>query len=89
MFMDNIMVVVESDPKPMIGPLDKPIPSCSPRIQRMRLQLKRIDFKLIYMPGKQLFIADTPSQVPSPSLFCNDVTQDCEEQVHAVLKLTI
>ncbi len=55
----------------------------------MRLQLKRMDFKLIYMPGKELFIADTPSQAPSLSLFCDNVTQDCEEQVHAVIKLTI
>ncbi len=32
-------VIVEADRKPLVGFLDKPIASCSPRIQRMRLQL--------------------------------------------------
>jgi hypothetical protein len=83
------MVVVETDHKPLVGLLDKPIASCSPRIQRMRLQLQRFDFKLVYKPGKELFIADTLSRAPSPRLFTDDVTQDCEEQVHAVLDLVI
>lgn len=83
------MVVVESDHKPLVGLLDKPIASCSPRIQRMRLQLQRFDFKLVYKPGKELFITDTLIRAPSPHLFCDDVTQDCEEQVHAVLNLVI
>ena len=67
------MVVVESDHKPLVGLLDKPIASCSPRIQRMRLLLQRFDFKLIYKPGKEFFIADTLSRAPSPSLFDDDV----------------
>jgi hypothetical protein len=53
----------------------------------MRLQLQRFDFKLIYKPGKELFIADTLRRAPSPRLFTDDVTQDCEEQVRAVLDL--
>jgi hypothetical protein len=83
------MVVVESDHKPLVGLLDKPIASCSPRFKRMHLQLQRFDFKLIYKPGKELFIADTLSRAPSPSLFNDDVTKNCEEQVHAVLDLII
>ncbi len=78
-------VIVESDHKPLVGLLDKPIASCTPRIQRLRLQLQRFDFKLIYKPGKELFIADTLSRAPSPCLFQDDVTQHCEEQVHATL----
>ena len=54
-------VLVESDHKPLIGLLDKPIASCSPRIQRMRLHLQQFDFRLTYKPGKDLFIADTLS----------------------------
>jgi hypothetical protein len=82
-------VVVETDHKPLVGLLEKPIASCSPRIQRMRLQLQQFDFKLVYKPGKDLFIADTLSRAPSPNLFNDDVTQGCEEQVHAVLDLVI
>ena len=55
----------------------------------MRLQLQQFDFKLVYKPGKDLFIADTLSRAPSPNLFNDDVTQGCEEQVHAVLDLII
>ena len=68
-------VVVETDHKPLVGLLEKPIASCSPRIQRMRLQLQQFDFKLVYKPGKDLFIADTLSRAPSPNLFNDDVTQ--------------
>lgn len=82
-------VVVESDHKPLVGLLDKPIALCSPRIQRMRLQLQRFDFKLLYKPGKELFISDTLSRAPSPRLFQDEVTQGCEEQVHALLDLVI
>lgn len=35
------LVVVKSDHKPLVGLLDKPLASCSPSIQRMRLQLQR------------------------------------------------
>ena len=82
-------MVVESDHKPLVGLIDKPIASCSPRIQRLRLQLQRFDFTLIYKPGKELFIADTLSRAPSPSLYVDDSTQDCEDQVHVVLDSVI
>jgi hypothetical protein len=78
-------VLVESEHKPLIGLLDKPIASCSPRIQRMRLQLQQFDFRLTYKPGKDLFLADTLSRAPSPRLFVDDVTQDSEDQVHHML----
>jgi hypothetical protein len=78
-------VLIEADHKPLIGLLDKPIASCSPRIQRMRLQLQQFDFRLTYKPGKDLFIADTLSRAPSSRLFVDDVTQDSEDQVHHVL----
>jgi hypothetical protein len=55
----------------------------------MRLQLQQFDFKLVYKPGNDLFIADTLSRAPSPTLFNDEVTQGCEEQVHAVLDLVI
>ena len=82
-------VVVESDHKPLVGLLDKPIAACSPRIQRLRLQLQRFDFRLVYKPGKELYIADTLSRAPSPRLFLDDVTQNCEEQVHVILDTVI
>ena len=82
-------VIVETDHKPLVGLLDKPIASSSPRIQRLRLQLQRFDFQLLYKPGKELFIADTLSRAPSTRLFQDDATQGCEEQVHATLDCII
>ncbi|KZS03345.1 Uncharacterized protein APZ42_033952 [Daphnia magna] len=78
-------VTVESDHRPLVGLLDKPIASCSPRIQRMRLQLQRFDFQLVYKPGKELFIADILSRAPSPRVYSDDVTTEYEEQVHHVI----
>ena len=69
--------------------LDKPIASFSPRIQRLRLQLQRFDFQLTYKPDKELPIADTLSRDPLPRHFKDDVTQGCEEQVHATLDTII
>ena len=42
-----VRITVESDHKPILGLLQKPIASCTPRIQRMRLQLMRFDFELV------------------------------------------
>lgn len=78
-------VTVESDHKPLVGLFQKPIAKCTPRIQRMRLQLSRYDFKIVYKPGRELFIADTLSRAPSPSLYESDSTQHSEEQVCMVL----
>ena len=77
--------MVESDHKPLVGLLDKPVADCSPRIQRMRLQLQRFDFRLVYKPGKKLFIAYTLSRAHLPALFADKVTEACKEQVHTVL----
>jgi hypothetical protein len=41
---------VESDHKPLVGLLDKPVAECTPRIQRMRMQLQRFDFRIVYKP---------------------------------------
>ena len=82
-------VVLESDYKPLVGLNDKPIAWCSPRIQRLRMQLQRFYFQLTNQPGKELFIADTLSRAPSSRLFLDDSTQDCEDQVHFVLDRVI
>ena len=82
-------VVVETDHKPLLGLLEKPIASCTPRIQRMRLQLMRFEFRVVYKPGRELFIADTLSRAPSSRLYETDVTQHCEDQVHSILDQVI
>ncbi len=78
-------VTVDTDQKPLVGLLDKPVAECSLRIQRMRLQLKSFDFLLIYKPGKKLFIADALSRAHLPIFFTDDATEGCQEQFHSLL----
>lgn len=54
--------VVETDHKPLVSIFKKPLSSCPARLQRMLIQLQKYDFKVIYKPGKDLFIADALSR---------------------------
>jgi hypothetical protein len=79
-YVNGQRAIVESDHKPLVSLLDKPIKACSPRIQRMRFRLQWSS-----PAAKELFIKDTLSCAPSPRFYDNDVTADCQEQVHHVL----
>ena len=65
-------VRVETDHKPLVGLVDKPIGLCSPRIQRMRLQLQVYSYQLLYKPRKRLFLADTLSRAPDTQEYATD-----------------
>lgn len=54
---------VESDHKPLVGLVNKPIQSVSKRFQNMLLELQSYDFELKYTPGHLLFLADTLTRV--------------------------
>jgi hypothetical protein len=82
-------VLVETDHKPLIGLVDKPIGLCTPRIQRMRLQLQVYSYQLCYKPGKELYIADTLSRAPDPREYSGDQSQCHDEHVHAALSYVI
>ena len=49
------------------------------------MQLQRFDFRIVYKPGRELFIADALSRAHLPAQFDDDVTQRCQEQIHALL----
>lgn len=51
-YVHGSQVLVENDHKPLVGQVDKPIDPCTPRIQRMRLQLQVYSYQLCYKPGK-------------------------------------
>ncbi|XP_054290024.1 uncharacterized protein K02A2.6-like [Macrosteles quadrilineatus] len=55
---------IETDHKPLLGLLNKPIASLSPRLQRMMMELMRYNFKLVHVPVKKMFIADSLSRAP-------------------------
>ncbi len=55
-------VTVETDHKPLVGIFNKPLNKLSPRIQKMRMKLLRYDLKLVWKPGKEMFVPDTLSR---------------------------
>ncbi|GBM44476.1 Retrovirus-related Pol polyprotein from transposon 17.6 [Araneus ventricosus] len=65
-------VTVETDHKPLLGLSKKPYDSISPRLQRMLLRLNKYNVNLIYVPGKQLVIADTLSRAQLNYKIFND-----------------
>ena len=77
-------LIVESDHKPLLGIMNKPIAEVSPRLQRMRLRCLRYQFVLVHKPGKELIIADALSRAPSKQLYSDHEWMD-EEQIAAVL----
>ncbi len=57
-------VVVETDHKPLITIMQKPMHAIPARLQNMRLQLQKYDISLVYKKGAELYLADTLSRAP-------------------------
>ena len=55
-------IIIQTDHKPLLGIMNKPISTVSARMQRMRLKLQRYNVQLTYVPGKEMFLADTLSR---------------------------
>lgn len=55
-------ITIETDHKPLISIINKPIVNAPPRLQRMLMRLQPYSFKLVYKPGKYLHIADALSR---------------------------
>ena len=58
-------ITIETDHQPLITIMKKPLHSAPMRLQKMKLQLQRYNFKLIYKAGKELHIADALSRAIS------------------------
>lgn len=59
-------ITIETDHKPLVSIISKPIASAPARLQRMLLRLQPYSFKLVYTPGKYLYVADTLSRAVEP-----------------------
>ncbi|CAB3223790.1 unnamed protein product [Arctia plantaginis] len=80
-------IVIESDHKPLVTIIKKPIIDCPPRLQRMLLRLQPYTFKLVYKPGKELYIADTLSRAYQAS---NNIDNDLQSDItEAIRSLTV
>ena len=71
-------MTIETDHKPLITIVKKPLHAAPARLQRMLLQLQRYDLQFVYKKGKELFLADTlsrayPDEPPEETEFEYDV----------------
>lgn len=73
-------VIVETDHKPLEALFKKALNTVPARLQRMMLRVQGYDFKVIYKPGKYMFLADTLSRAALPDLLHDNVSKELEEQ---------
>ena len=84
-------VVVQSDHKPLESIYRKSISSTTPRLQRMLLRLLKFQLEIQYVPGKEMYLADTLSRAylsELPSCAECEISDDIEVTVHSVLHNT-
>ncbi len=55
-------VIIQSDHKPLTSIVNKPMSKISSRLQRMLLKLIKYDYEVQYVPGNQMYLADTLSR---------------------------
>lgn len=55
-------VIVHNDHKPLVSIHKKPISKAPMRLQRMLMRLQKYDYDIIYVPGKDLHLADALSR---------------------------
>ncbi|GBO09304.1 Retrovirus-related Pol polyprotein from transposon 17.6 [Araneus ventricosus] len=60
-FIYGHKVIVQSDHRPLMAIVKKPMHKISSRMQRMVLKLLKYDFEINYVLGNQMFLADTLS----------------------------
>ena len=69
-------ITVQTDHKPLVAILSKPLHTLSARMQRMRMQLQNYDITAVYRPGKEMYIADALSRAHSIETTTDDLFDD-------------
>ncbi|XP_045537629.1 uncharacterized protein K02A2.6-like [Papilio machaon] len=79
-------VTVETDHKPLESLFKKSLDSVPARLQRMMLRAQAYDFKVVYKPGKYMYIADTLSRAPLGEILSDNISNEVEEQTCFLLE---
>ena len=82
------LTVVQSDHKPLEAIYKKQISATTPRLQRMLLRLMKYSLRIEYLPGPQMFIADTLSRAylpHKPTDADRELADDIDVTVHSVI----
>ena len=85
-FVHGMKFEVETDHKPLVAVMKKPLCDCPLRLQRMRIRLQKYDFTLNWTPGKQMFMADTLSRAVDTS---EPVTSSMEADIDAYVDMIV
>lgn len=80
--------VIETDHKPLLGLLSKPIENLSPRLQRMLFELFKYRFQLVHVPGKKLYVADALSRCPTYLGVDTSFLENGAATVHTIISAT-
>lgn len=73
--------IVETDHRPLIHIIKKPLNDCPARLQRILIQLRKYDFELVFKPGKELILADTLSRAFENKIFDENLDLEIDAQV--------
>ena len=76
---------VDSDHKSLKTIFNYNINEAPPRIQRFLLQLQKYDFKVNYIPGKDLIVSDTLSRAPSGTNTSEIKEEEVTAQVNTII----
>lgn len=71
-------VTVQSDHKPLENIVRKPLLSAPKRLQRLLLRLQKYNLNVIYVPGRDMLLADTLSRAYLPDSNQGDTEADLE-----------
>jgi hypothetical protein len=66
-------VVVETDHKPLVYIVDKPLNDLTPRLQRIKMKTQYYEYNVKYKPGKEMYISDLLSRFCPPSTYVQDL----------------
>ncbi len=81
------VITVETDHKPLVSIFRKSMNECPLRIQRLMLRMQKYDVRVVYIPGKFMFTADTLSRSCRPSNAAADSSSD--ECVQAYVDMVV
>lgn len=78
-------VTVQTDHKPLEALFTKPLVSVPARLQRMMMRVQGFTIKVIYTPGKFMYVADTLSRAPLNELMDERVSEEVDIQTCFVI----
>jgi len=77
-------VHVETDHKPLVSIVLKPLDKAPSRLQRMLLRIQKYSLDVKFKEGKKMFVADTLSRAYLPAANTGDFAHSLEEVDHTV-----